>query len=459
MKKYLILFLLVSLIISAKISLAESTPTTASQDEGWSIGETVESPANCFDYYHFQSVQVSVEPNRLQPKSPYLAGEKVVFSGEIINENNYPIFDGYVFVRISRKNKNYTTEGNYIVDEFFAFKNVALRANERKKIKFNWQIPQNIQAGDYRADFFFSVGKKFNLGGLPFSNEVIIGFSEFKVLSSVENSIYFDRSKTKVNGEPYQHIGNWPIIEPTKPVKIIQPIKNTFSKEQKVEIVYDLYYWDSLDEKDRISTKKETKTIPANSSLDLIYTIPAMNESVYYLKITAKGAGQKSIVNIRIISSQERPRINYPAITKFPLKKGDKFTLFSCFHNTSDKITSGKLVVSLLDKDSKKVGEFTYNGKIGPMMMADKKEITAQKNYDYLKLIAKLYDKNNRLVDSYEAEYKCQAINNCLAKKVQKPVQKTSSKGNERVNTTLVAILLLALAVLVGYSFISKKNK
>ena len=79
--------------------------------------------ANCFDYYHFPSIQT-----RFQAVNEfYEPGQTIYFKGELINENSYPIVDGYLFVRIARFNKNYTQEGHDIVDEFFCQQRTARR--------------------------------------------------------------------------------------------------------------------------------------------------------------------------------------------------------------------------------------------------------------------------------------------------------------------------------------------
>ncbi|MBI5742434.1 MAG: hypothetical protein HZA25_01165 [Candidatus Niyogibacteria bacterium] len=378
--------------------------------DGAEVATTATGPS-CFDYYHFQSVQVSVNTD----KDKYAASDKVVFSGELINQNDYPVVDGYVFVRVSKDNSNYLTEGRHIVDEFFGAEKVTLDAGATKNIQFDWRIPA-VSAGKYHADYFFSVGKKFNLGGLPFSNEVIIGSADFAVESN-NDWIYFDRAGTQVNGAKYVHIGGWPMVDPGSAATITQPIKNTFKQAQKISVKYELYRWDSLLAEDKISEKSENVSVPANSSAALSYTIPVISEPVYYLKITATTGDQQSIVNIRVVSDLERPRLNYPAITKFPLAKGDAYTLFSCFHNSSGVDTSGKVLLTLSDKDGQKVQRMEYDGKITSMMMVDRSDLTAAKAYDYLKLKATVLDKNGKTVDDYEAVYDCNAID---ASKCQK---------------------------------------
>ena len=368
---------------------------------------------NCFDYYKFQSVQVNVNPTA----TTYKSGEKVKFVGNIVNENNQPIVNGEVFVRVARKNEKHPEDWDNIVDEFFALKNVTLKANESKPVEFSWNIPTGTTAGDYQANYFFVVGKKFNLGGLSFSNEVIIGSSNFTVKSDNTSYVQFDRSQTQVDGQKYLQVGSLPIIEKGKSPVLKQSIENTFNKKENVQVTYELYYWDGLDESNKIDTKNETVVIPANSEKEITYQFPPMNTSVYFLRITATAEGQKSILNVRLASQQERPRLNYPAITEFPIKKGDKVTLFTCFHNTSVVNTTGRVEVTLTDEKGKQVAKIDYKGNIPSAMSADKIEFSAKKPYDKLKLKAEVYDKNGKKVDSYETVYDCKDFGSCIKKK------------------------------------------
>ncbi|HFC76772.1 MAG TPA: hypothetical protein ENJ27_00930 [Candidatus Moranbacteria bacterium] len=412
------------------------------EDNEWQPAENI-TGVNCFDYYKFQSVQVSVGAE----KDDYNKGEKINFKGNLLNENNYPVVDGNVFVRIGRTRDDNANGDNDVVDEFIALKNIVLKAKESKDVEFSWDVPNEIIAGNYQADFFFSVGKKFNLGGLPFSNEIIVGMSDFKIESNNKVGISFNRNATKVDGEKYYHIGNWPTIKKDAKVTITQPIKNTSENSKKVNITYDLYFWDSLNENDKISSRTEEINISANSEKDLEYIIPKMDKSVYYLKITAKTEdGQKTIVNIRTISQQDGMRLNYPAITKFPISKNDDLTLFTCFHNTSGTIPSGKVVVTLTDKNNKKIGELKYEGKISGAMLADKVDIKAKKDYEYIKLNAVIYNNNGNIVDKYETVYDCNDFDNC---KVATNKNSVASNGLETSSFIKSMGVMIALAIIL----------
>ncbi len=402
-------------------------------------GDKGKTGVNCFDYYRFQSVQVNVGSDA----DSYNAGDEVKFIGNLVNENNQPIVNGNVFVRISRKNNEHPEDWGYIVDEFFALDNIVLKANERKEVSFSWHIPKGTTAGNYRANYFFTVGKKFNLGGLSFSNEVIIGSSSFVIESQNHNYVQFDRSKTKINEKKYLHVGSLPIIDKGQSPVLTQMIDNTFSENKDVKMTYDLYYWDGLNDENKIDSKTENINLSANSKKEIKYTFPSMNVSVYFLRVTAEYDNQKSIINIRLASKQERPRLNYPAIVSFPIKKGDKEILYSCFHNTSNVNTQGKVIVTLIDEEGKKVAQINHEGEIPSAMSADKVEFIAKKNYQKLNLKAEVYDKNDKLVDSYQTTYDCADFDACDNKN-----NKNNNSAINRMRDSSVKVWLILLVIL-----------
>lgn len=407
--KMLILMILLSPFFVFAQESEEASDLTV--DNEWTSPEPVDTGVNCFDYYTFQSVSVAVSPD----KNLYQPGEVVHFSGNITNENSYPVVDGNLFVRISEENENFITEGRYVIDEFFALENISLDSNSSKNVSFEWSVPVEVSKGNYHVDYFFSVGKKFNLGGLPFSNEVVGGISAFEVDSVYDGYFSFDRNGTTINGDAYVHIGDWPFVEKNSEVTVVHNIKNTFDYAIDATITFDLYFWDSLLEEDKRNTEEFVIVVPAGGSKEVTYTIPQAQESVYYLKTTAKKDDLQSIVNTRFVTDGgEQARLNYPAVTKFPIKKGDDFTIFTCFHNTTYAATEGSVSVSLFDKEGNEIAKEIYEGHISSVMNVIKKDVKAEADYEHLMLKAEVRDAKGNIIDHYETEYSCEDVGGCV---------------------------------------------
>ncbi|NLC30737.1 MAG: hypothetical protein GX765_01645 [Candidatus Moranbacteria bacterium] len=426
----------------------EGLPTQEDAESGWSIPAPIENGVDCFDYYKFQSVSVVADPEKVE----YQPGEDAKFFGKINNENDYPVVDGNLYVRIAKYREDFDTQGYDVVDEFFAMEGVALLAKSSKDFEFTWNISPELSGGKYNVTYFFTVGKKFNLGGLPFSNEIVAGMSEFSVKSEISKSLSFDRRNVKFNDQPYLHIGDWPSVEKGSNVGFKYNLSNTFDKDLDVLVSFTAYYWDSLSEEDHVKSYAEEVSVPKNSSKEFVFNLENVDRSVYYVQAKAESGTLKSMVNTRfVVENREGPRLNYPAITGFPIKEGDKVNLFTCFHNTTYANTEGTVELELFDEKNNLVGSVKHEGLIPSAMSAIKSEISAKKDYDYLVLKARVLDKAGNEVDKYETVYSCEQFGNC------KENSQSASGVIKRISeSSVMAIIFAVLFVIVFIAVIIK---
>src|SRR3990167_938061 len=373
--------------------------------------------ANCFDYYRFPGVQASFET----VKEFYEPGEKFYLEG-----------------------------------------------GEEKETVFSWSAPENLAEGVYRVAFSFIVGKKIKGAGFSFTNEVVAGLTELEIKKSAIGAkrVFFEKSSFAVNGKKYKHIGLWPQLDKGAKAEVAGKIKNKTSKKENVRLIYDLYYWwDGLDDKNKVSIKSEDITVAPNSSHSFKYVIPKMDETVYFLRIAAvAGNNQKSIVNLRFVSEQERPRINFFSPMKFPVLKGETMTNFACFHNTADKSANGKVTINVFDEAGDKVQTLGYEGEITGNIMAVKKDAVALKDYDYLRMAASVVGSDGR-ADSYEMIYDCKNMNpenpecvKILEEKIKAIADASNKPFNKKgINLGIIALLaILAVAALLRKFFLNK---
>ena len=134
---------------------------------------------NCFDYYHFGSVQVDVTPS----VASAVSGVPITFTGTIKNANPYPVVDGSVYVKIFRQ------RGAVQKDARSRCRGPVL-CRRRPQVPANGELPISIESnitfsyavsGEYKIATFFTVSRKFNLLGLPFTDDVVGNTASFKV--------------------------------------------------------------------------------------------------------------------------------------------------------------------------------------------------------------------------------------------------------------------------------------
>jgi hypothetical protein len=414
------------------------------------LGRGGQQQGGCFDYYRFQSVVFSLKSDR----ESYQPGDTVRFEGTIENKNAYPVFDGLVFVRITREGAQPTILGNDIVDEKVLIQKVVLPASGKVSESLSYTLPLNLTGGNYSASFFFSVGGSFNLAGLPFTNEVVGTNVGFTVDGPQKIAIRFDRSATKINDQTYKHIGNLPVFDEGKGVVISNTLFNESSLSQTVTIQYDWYRWDGLRESDRLTQSTESFVLKPKEKKVITYQTPPLTEPVYYLRTTATSGVTKSIVNVRLATNTSRLRINYAGVDVFPVNKNQEGTIFVCFHNTSSTSTQGFIKIKAYS-DERLIAEVATSTVVsGAIEVLTKKIIGPLSN---LIIKTEVSDVKGNVVDKYEYKYQCQDIpgaSSCL-------LDPNSQKNNVYSAVTVTVVCLIAILGIMAVLrlVITKKRK
>lgn len=394
MKKYFIgIFAFVLLTLSITV-LAQSGNT---------------EPTSCFDYYKFGSVYASLETKNYKNTSGTLAN----FYGEIKNDNNYPIVDGKLFVKIMRTNDSYEkTGGQDEVDSFVVKEGISIPANSSIPIDFNWQIPGYAISGDYQVSTYFLVDNSFNMSGLPFTTDIVGGVVKFQVVGEQKEGLIFDRTKITINDNTYYTVAFPPVLTATSTADIKFTLTNQTNQIQRVPVTIELYEWDGQASKNLVDTKETTYLVDENSSITIPYTVTDTKHSVYYVLAKAQYRDAKSEVSVRFTREGiQEPRINFSTFTQYPFVKGQENSLVTCVHNTSSNDADfGKVVTSVLDHKGNVIHTSTYEGKITGSIQGLLSKFTPDADYKNLKIETKIYDKNNNVIDETSVDYVCSSL-------------------------------------------------
>jgi len=406
----------------------------------------LENTVDCFDYYSFGSVQTNITAQSFYVDS----GTDMNFDGTIINQNDYPIIDGTLYVKILRdRSALKDPNGPDVIDQFVAVENIIIPAKGEIPVSFTWKVPVSLIGGDYKIASFFIVAKKFNLLGLSFTDDVIGNTFNFEV-NGEKSNVQFNKAGVEINNSPYFFAASPPRIPSGEPAVISARIDNSTNSNETVDIVWKLYKWDSINPANLIRTVSEESTIKAKSSKEIQFVVSEADDPVYYLVGELIYKDSKSIVGIRFVRPEvDKTRLNFPSIMNFPIKKGITSTMFSCVHNSgiSQSVPNGKLTLKILNDNGATIDEYTYQGEITGEMMGVKKDFISKNNLDHFFLTAQLWQAD-KLVDETTLEYDCNKIDPKLCK----------SKNNLIVLIAFGIIILIAICIAV-ISFIKRKNK
>ena len=461
MKKIHWLVLSSLIILGAIFSLsAQAAEVTPPAPQGPAVSVPVEIPGtvNCFDYYKFGSVQVDIQAET----ATTVPGVPLTLMG-IKNDNDYPIVDGAVYVKVFKKQKDQDqahSNGNYLVAQFVAKDNISLPAKAEQDISFAWQIPLYATAGDYQAATFFVSAKKFNLLGLSFTDDIVGNTFDFNINGENTENVQWDKNTVSINNNPYHFAAFIPKFTKDESVTLKTKLINTTKEIQAIPVTWTLYSWDGQQDKNILNTKSENITINPGETKEMEYQVTDNTQPVYYVVAEAKYHDTSSILDMRFgREGVDKVRLNFPAITSYPLKANTPTTLFTCLHNSglSDKVDGNKLTLTLLDQDNNAIHTYNYTGTISGAMMGLKDDFTPTKDYSNFTLKAELYT-GDKLMDEAEMKYDCQAIDakTCPAEKTTATMEKTL-KNNSGI-TLAIGLAIILLLISVGAIIMHKRK-
>ena len=293
---------------------------------------------SCFDYYRFGSTPTIISSDLTSVSQ----GSHISFAGTLLNENQYPVTDMKIYVKIFH-NRNPGVKDSFgpdIVDWYLIEDDISLEAGESHPFSTVWQVPREATPGEYRVATFVVAHDRFNMAGLSFTNDIVSGNYIFHVVGGGSGNAHFDIRQTTIGGQALHAAAYSPRIPITSEgANAFVNIQNPSEGRFEGKVVWKLYAWDTALESNLIETKEEPITVGPGGNVMLQYIISDHKKTVYDLvgEIVPNKEGQsKSFVNIRFVSDAPAiPRINFAGTTGYP---GEVATeVFACIHSTGTK--------------------------------------------------------------------------------------------------------------------------
>lgn len=402
---------------------------------------------NCFDYYEFGSVQADLQSNLAQT----VPGTELTFSGKIQNNNNYPLVDGTLSVKIFLRDESTfgNADGNPVVDQFTIEKDIILAPNEARDASFVWKVPTNAQGGEYYAAYFFTTSKRYNLLGLSFTDDVVGNQAFFTVVSDAKNTLAkLSKTDTTLNGQDHRFAAFPLQFNQGDTVTVKTTVTNPSDAPKSIPMQWNQYAWDSQNEDNLRNTKTEIVTLASGETKEVSYEVKMQPESIVYVTALTQDGESKSFLNVRYVKNGvEETRINFPSLTAFPLAKDTETTLFACAHSTNLPVVPGNtLTLALTDKNGESIHTYRYEGDITGAMAGFGESFIPTKNYNQATLTATL-ERNGVTVEQVKIAYDCNKIdaNTCLPEE-----EETLSLFDTLKKHGMTIILILGVLLLLG---------
>lgn len=413
---------------------------------------------NCFDYYSFGSVSADLQATVGQS----VPGATLTFKGEVVSKNPYPLLNGTLYVKIFKRDETTFAEGdgNPIVDQFIVKGNIMLAANGKLPVSYEWKIPTNAEGGEYYAAYFFTTSNRYNLMGLTFTDDVVGNQAPFKIMNEIDAKIAkLSKISTTLNGQDH-HFAAFPLhFAAGDTVTVETVITNPSDEEKTVPLQWNQYSWDAMLPENLRHTKTELVTVPANGEVIVSYEVRPQRESIVYVTAVTQDRETKSILGIRYVRDGiEETRINFPAVTVFPIKKDTEATLFACAHSLNLPVVPGNtLTLTLTDRDGKVIHEYRYEGDISGAMSGYGEKFTPTSNINYAFLTATL-ERNGVIVEQVKTEYDCKVIDpsSCLP---EEGIGVFDWLKNNAVVAVLSVVILLLTAGIIAFLIKRRRHR
>jgi hypothetical protein len=394
----------------------------ASQNQGQSVGDSATTTStgavNCFDYYNFNSVQVSIVPTVQET----VAGATIDFSGTITNNNPYPVVNGRLYAKMFRlrENREKNQNGHHLVDRFVIAENMALQANAEQPVTFSWSVPAWAMDGTYEVAMFFITENRYNLLGLSFTDDIVGNTTTFDVRAQTNDAVMFNKDTVTVNSVPHLFAGFPNRFSRDEPVTITAALENKSAKPVEIPVVMHVYAWDAMHPDHYLETIEQTIRIPAGKTAPVSITVSDTSHPVYFVEIISRYRDAKSILNVRFVrEGVNKLRINFPSTFTYPLSAEQPATIFACMHNTSDAFVQGTLRLQVLDLVGNVLHTDEYQGMISGSMDGFATTFTPKKSYESFRVKAELFE-GDTLVETDDIWYECDELNTCNS--VPKPM-------------------------------------
>ncbi|MEK7180724.1 MAG: hypothetical protein AAB738_00085 [Patescibacteria group bacterium] len=432
--KILVAVFLVSVFIPTGIRAQESTPL-----------QTVK----CSDFYQPFSVTTEITSELVSS----IAGGQTRFYVNLINENDYPIVGGGIYVKIFEKRSDLN---GVLVDQFFTKNSVVLRPKEQRKIDFIWTIPAWTKQGEYIAYSYFVVANKVNLAGVAFVDNLPDSITSFTIKSEIQSGVRIDRNNVKINGKIYDQDLKYR-FGTEEEIKFDIPIQNETNGEQSAIVIHELYKNNPLLSAERIDMKQEKIELKAKEKKLASYTVGDKSFSNYFLISKVKWNDSNSLFNSAFSrGTSSLVKIGVTAIDNLPISEGKESQVFTCIEGTFGGTPfSGRVDAVLVDRSGQIIKNFSYQGKIEDALKAS---FTGDRAYDQSKLKVTIADNQGKVVDELVINYDCKELGpEFCSNKTELASTSTPPTASQRP-WYLIAVIGVIIVVAV-FLIIFKKRK
>ena len=342
----------------------------------------------CDEYYQFGSVILdSLRPDALS----YQPGETMIVRGAVENKGPTPVVNGGVLAQV--------VYNNYIIDEFWAARDLNIAAQGRVGVSFAWPVASSAAAGDYDLRLFFTTSDVFNYSGLSFLETFQGSTAGFKVEGAGAFAPLLSRASITVNGKPYSFSDLAPTFEPGQNINFIC---KSGTKGPGGQAAFAVYYWDALKESNLV--KEALLEVAPGGGMS--YLVKDLKPGAYLLKVATQQDQTATVMNLRFAVTGEAARFNALGLNVFP---GNENEIFACVHGSASRDANfgGLLTFKIKDASGRVLQNSQRELDIVPGVKGYVWPVTLKTKTRAAIISAEMKNQAGDVLDSLEVKYDC----------------------------------------------------
>jgi hypothetical protein len=407
-------------------------PFEHSPEEQKAWREYAKMRMGCLDYYHFGSVQIAADSHadRYQP------GDTVHVEGDIINQNEYPLPDGMVTVRVHREDASVAgRDWHPIVAEMTVPGTYSIPSRGRTRFAFDWTIPKRAPGGSYFIEFSYLAGGRYVMGGIPYIANFPAGSAHFAVEEGDRPlSVMFDRSSVVLNGEPLSLRSVPPSFDPGQPITVEAQLNTQAATEIPASIRVSLHEWSDMDMEAPLIDEITDVTLKPGEPLTVPLAWIDAKPGVYELVLSAiplEPDGLPSVLKVRFPINGDVPRLIYAGVGKIDEAAGE-VTITTC---TLNGTAGGKGIGSVdvtLTSDDREIE--TRNGEVAPILSALNFTVPLSSLGGSIEVAAVIKDPDGTVTDRHQMRYATDTLESGLREAAPPPPLSAPEIDDEEVS-------------------------
>lgn len=385
--------------------------------QSFKSGEDVEIEA----VVSFNNDKSKVETDKLKSqclemtKDNPQAREGICRDYDIYEVNSFEHLNLKVQVWRIDESENRKSNGDFLIDEFYAKEDFSLNKGHLMPVKISWKAPKDLVKGKYYFSFFINGNKKFPI--LSFAPDIFSPLNQipFNVDSSKANGIYINKDEIEINTDHYFPINRIPTVKLINGKVVVKgSVSNGNDALANADVEYKLYRWTQENEADVLAKKSQQISIKAGGSTPIEYSFePFEKESFYTLQINVRSGKEKSMLNVALILEGKNRGV---FIFLGPAEKDAKIFPMLCLRNAAwvGNFKGRVDVTASLNGSDKPIAKWSKEGYIetkdGFCMVLKNNGFEDLKKGDCTVFKGEIYDEKNNLVDQVTTDFYCEKI-------------------------------------------------